>query len=939
MTSGEDAEHHGSARLPAGSYTAQRLKHASAHHLHHTTKRVFIGPIPSAWIADHRKSWAKHRPRMLTYSSRTATFNAAENVSEFRSLIGLDGENLYVRRHGLSFPQPTDINNEEPDSTRAGRDVQEGKSTTVIRSSSPGQAESQALESIPSPSRKSELLGDTAIYVAAQTKQQDSRTFITAPEEVDSVNEDVNPQTYDRQHLFTRRTEKTDAESPLTFKDEAEPSATGRREGSSESTQALLSLDESEALSVERNVRDNREERPKIQTTSSITSKNAPRLQKSSSKRNVLLEIAPEAYQDGVGQANQTQVEQITSGTIRFKLPNDIASKGHRLRRRISEDRERVSGKDLRRSEAVPGQLLKAERMLVRIDLSKHEIEKDYSEKVSAKAEPIVLEKWREYMITCRRSNSEIGFILDMAKTRVLPMLADRQTSKKIAHRINLVPYVTRVNFFSTLDKTIVIWEPTKRGTRIFTFRPRSSDSAIEWFNFLNFMLGWKSPGGLKISIPDLDVMLEIDNPMKHTEMSYHTNEIDSLVEGDQQRKLPDDNLVGIIIGKALGSLKSSEFQNLLSEWQRGDERLGLAWRQYDRLDWVHGINEERMCGSLAMQQTHELEIRTKVHYPTFVTRTDGGRHDHLQEPAPVEGFLVRQTSQSGRNSLLGRNFFKRLYFSTHNHLLCFSTPGKAIPPKSKELNEALDQGSQDAKTLARKIPLIYTVNPYPLKDGKIAWMSESNLTKRKEHDQRAYEESQRSLHLILEAEGYINMCHINKVRKYKPKKAEIPEDAAETQDEDSQTDDENDDISAGIRHDIQRSFELHLLNGLIIRLQAYDKEARKEWVRRLRELSCYWKLRIAGDIDLCKEIRHQNLDSLGIDEEMESIVGQVAEKWEVSKSVASPALYHMCGISRCRQITVRTIVLELDLLTDCNYRSLAHYIENPECIPHSRNV
>ncbi|KAK3044068.1 hypothetical protein LTS18_002260, partial [Coniosporium uncinatum] len=102
---------------------------------------------------------------------------------------------------------------------------------------------------------------------------------------------------------------------------------------------------------------------------------------------------------------------------------------------------------------------------------------------------------------------------------------------------------------------------------------------------------------------------------------------------------------------------------------------------------------------------------------------------------------------------------------------------------------------------------------------------------------------------------------------------------------------------------DDDRIFELVLRNGLVVRLQAFDKMTRKEWIKRLRHLVKYWHARKRADVDLIKSVRQQNLKTLRIDEEAEAIVGQFARKWEVTKSYASPELYNMCGISCCRTI------------------------------------
>jgi len=104
---------------------------------------------------------------------------------------------------------------------------------------------------------------------------------------------------------------------------------------------------------------------------------------------------------------------------------------------------------------------------------------------------------------------------------------------------------------------------------------------------------------------------------------------------------------------------------------------------------------------------------------------------------------------------------------------------------------------------------------------------------------------------------------------------------------------------------DDDRVFELILDNGLVVRLQAYDKRTRDEWVSRLRKLVKYWKLRKISDMNTFKSIRAANLSSLKIDEDVEAELGQFGHKWEVTRSEASPELYNICSISSCRTISL----------------------------------
>jgi hypothetical protein len=70
-----------------------------------------------------------------------------------------------------------------------------------------------------------------------------------------------------------------------------------------------------------------------------------------------------------------------------------------------------------------------------------------------------------------------------------------------------------------------------------------------------------------------------------------------------------------------------------------------------------------------------------------------------------------------------------------------------------------------------------------------------------------------------------------------------------------------------------------------------------------------YWKSRDVADLAIVRRIRAENLKQLNVDEEMESELGQYARKWEVSRTMASPELYNVCGISSCRAITLSGVL------------------------------
>lgn len=615
---------------------------------------------------------------------------------------------------------------------------------------------------------------------------------------------------------------------------------------------------------------------------------------------------------NGVGrsdtQSTAPAISHISTGMVSFNIPTRITHRGGGSN--VPQVSRRRSWRHLRRGEAHPGEIIKTERMLVRIDTAVQQLPEEYNENDSIKTESRTLEKWREYVVVCREShkNEASDFAIQLYKTRVIPAVEDTHTSKRCTHEIPLLKRSTNVNLYSSLDKTLVMWLPLgggKGGTKIFLLRLKSASSSAEWYTFIRNALGWKRPQDLQVNVPDLSISLRIINPFSHVEAAR----AEALSASSDDTALlksvkAEEAIANVIIQRCVSILQDSkEWAEVLQTWLE-HEKMGLAWKRYDRLEWVHGANEQKMYGTLAMQKSHDLELRPKKHYPTTVKPPDQSR---MEEPAPVEGFLIRLTSQRGRVQRLGKMFFKRLYFYTHNHYLCYCKPAKALPPPPPKESFGRTSKIPTTTEITEKAPLIYAVNPYPIKDGKIQWLETGTTTNIEMADNEAYTEAERRTNSLLNAEGYVNMCQLVRVRDVHrgstPADANVDqgpdvnfhEDVSDSRQDDGQTDEFDD----------ERTFELVLNNGLVIRLQAYNKETKKEWMARLQKLIDYWKLRTADDMTTLKSIRQANLDKLDIDEEMEAHLGQFGDKWEVSRAVASPQLFNICGISCCRAITV----------------------------------
>lgn len=210
------------------------------------------------------------------------------------------------------------------------------------------------------------------------------------------------------------------------------------------------------------------------------------------------------------------------------------------------------------------------------------------------------------------------------------------------------------------------------------------------------------------------------------------------------------------------------------------------------------------------------------------------------------------------------------------------------------------------------------------MSDGEITWLKSGNDEFVQRHDEEAYAQQQRNVHNMSEADGYIDLCKVTNVRLVHrgsspadPNIGEGPAVDFQTEPTDSRRDDGDTQ-----EFDDDRTFEMSLENGLVVRLQAYDAETRDEWVKRLDTLVKYWKMRRDDDAAELRAVRQRNLKILEIDEEMESFVGQFAKKWEVKKAEASPHLHNLCSLSGCRAIKVRLDLRKPSLTLSANFET-----------------
>ncbi|KAH8702712.1 Pleckstrin homology domain-containing protein [Phaeosphaeriaceae sp. PMI808] len=876
----------------------------------------------------HRRDWYKHHLR-INYSSHAATFSSDPHEALQRRLSGLEGpsSSALFRR---SFPQPEELDAEEEEgTTEAQASGANGKAAATTASPPPLQVPrssdqeddvlvgNEDADFVDAPSEPEDEVNSREstheedgrdLQKARMPSRSSTKSFVTVSSTQPATEEDKHR---DLPNDSPRDEEQGQAQASglhvLSVEEEPGLGSLGKRPASTVNSQnasasAVGALVDAESTSsLLRNA-----DMSKTQTSPDVVATPPAKGILARVKRRSELGLSRSNTPEN-GEAmgeNLTRKKSNLRNLVKFDIPEDSRRAKVQLKAKQAQMTIARAPSRLRRQRLKDGLVVKMERMLVRVDAATA-VPDDFDENVNQQTISRVKDTWREYMVVCRHSQTaDADFVLQLYRTRVIQEIEQQGAGKKATYQIPLGRKTSKVNLYSSLDKSIAISTADKHGILVFIMQARTSSNAVEWYTFLRNLLGWQRASELQINIPDMNLSVRIENPFEKLEASQKEVEYAKDTEQALLKTMEEEQAVASdLVQKCLAELaEAPEWADLLDSWIK-DQRVGLAWKRYDRLEWVHGANERKMYGTIAMLKSHDLELRPKTHYPTSaITRK---KKKILTEPVPVEGFLIRLTGQRGRAKRLGLMYHKQLYFASHDQYLVFSRPTKVTPPPPPKLPASRNTMVPEAETIRSAIPDSWAVNPFPIKDAQIEWLSDGTPETRRVHDDDAADEAERKRQNILNCDGYINLTDVIKVRKAKLGASAVDDDLEEGSDVDFDEDVDETTREDGATNeiDMDRTFELVMKNGLIIRLQAANKARRKEWIQHLRALAKYWKHRTASDIALYKSTRSRNLSALKIDEQAEAHVGQFARKWEVTQSFASPLLYNMCGIACCRSI------------------------------------
>ncbi|KAG2226771.1 hypothetical protein INT45_005736 [Circinella minor] len=411
-----------------------------------------------------------------------------------------------------------------------------------------------------------------------------------------------------------------------------------------------------------------------------------------------------------------------------------------------------------------------------------------------------------------------------------------------------------RLYLHSPLDYTFCIQYPYKQSGNAYitlTFRARSMTLSQEWYLALYKVL----PDQCK---PVCSPWCEVNIPMMELQVRLPLVKILDTTSNNNKNDLRYDITLDSVKHAVLGILdkkenvtlsgdnsithtNSSNMDIMIKKFK--EEDLAMCWTRNNRTEWVYWKNslldKSRAINTVIspqhIEQTHRLELRPIEHTPNHVVFSD---QKSMKEPQPVEGFLYRLTTFSGKHIPPGSLSRRRYYFASFDQFLfCISSIQNLKPPNEHCYEQALTDDMYTA-----------TISPFT-EEG------DNNL---------ASHELERRMQLITEASRVIDLteisyvqrsfcgegdedsshhCRISNSNNHSPdpeildtvshRTSSLPETMLRVQQQQLEQQRKSTPV-----------LEIIMQNGLVIRLRADSSEACDAWVQHLTNLSFYWRVR-----------------------------------------------------------------------------------------------
>lgn len=501
----------------------------------------------------------------------------------------------------------------------------------------------------------------------------------------------------------------------------------------------------------------------------------------------------------------------------------------------------------------------------------------------------------------------------------------------------------TKVGFSDLLDRALRLTKDHKRLYVSYIILFHSSLTSVTWLNLLQVFTEEQRKEDREtafIVVPSLDISFTIRHLSKLCKIELESTcrdtlnvQITSTGYNIARAGLIDNILTAIeeninkylsVNGRFMADKDGvTRFLGLLKSERRA---LALSLRKYDRLEWLVGDQESLKYSLWTILGAYfELELREFVHDDHYLLQNMS-----RCEPLPIEGFIVRLCNHKGKlKSHLGRYYFKLLYAHTCNNILFFQHFFHSVPilgagakdlitPNGNVLNMAqLESCCRNMKSNSE------TYKPYPLdeKGRHISWLKEDVSTDTfRDKDRDALHEAERRSALIANSSTMIDLCNISDVQAVDHTKVSKLVRAA------GLTVWNIDEKPLGLdsghhihKHKLGKSaskteaatdsvdnvFEIVLKDGNRVRFQVSCSAVRDEWIRRLLDMSSYWKLKQAENVRKEIALRKMNSSLSTVNDEA---VG-TDSKWEYTNARADESIYSISAHSLDKPVLISGVI------------------------------
>ncbi|KAJ2802639.1 hypothetical protein H4R20_003204, partial [Coemansia guatemalensis] len=367
-----------------------------------------------------------------------------------------------------------------------------------------------------------------------------------------------------------------------------------------------------------------------------------------------------------------------------------------------------------------------------------------------------------------------------------------------------------------------------------------------------------------------------------------------------------------------------------MREWldaeRDGRLTIGMAWRRYDRLDWimpcgaldaqgnfkVDSVND-KVIGPQLLEGTHTLELRLLEHYPDSVSVNGDTTH----EPVGVEGFVLLKRDKKRRTEIVT---YRPALLTSHDSFLFFIHAPRAVRHLDICDNHSSSQ-PQSAGVLHESNTLRASYSPRHEHEGVVR---KSLDAPGQDQDIRYYHPDERNCSKQVSMAKY--MVNITEVEQIVP----VLQDSDDVDLDEAQPSAENNDAGSvvsgqttgaatqdtrtshrerakGKLRGLLRSkknresackFKLVTRTGAEVVLWAANERCMREWVRRLTELRFYWINRLVADFALNSQVCMLNYSIQGRSSDLH---GEL--EWNDEGSWAERAVWNACLMLGCRNI------------------------------------